>query len=187
MINGIHSEPLLSVLHRDTIEENGVNIIIDEEFYDKNGKLKSDIIANLSVDSYYNSLGLGATPPSPDNLVVIKRGEKKYCIYIVELKNVTRTSTLKAHNIKKKFDTAINDFMNERFSDIFNKSDTKITDITLWLVCNRFEFIDSEISEEDYLKRIRGSVIESLLLAKPWVFRNKIAKLDLMLSGKEII
>lgn len=187
MINGIHSNGILNNLHRDTIEENGVNVILDGDFYNENGKLKQDVIANISVDTYYNSLGLGATPPSPDNLVVIKRGETKYCIYIIELKNVTRTSTLKADNIKKKFDTAINDFMNQRFTEIFNKVDTKLTDITLWLVCNRFEFIDSEISEEAYLKRIRGSVMESLLLSKPLVFRGKIARLDLMLSGKEIV
>ena len=187
MINGIHSEPLLRTLHRDTIEENGVNVILDEDFYDENGKLNQEIIANISVDTFYNSLGLGVTPPSPDNLVVIKRGEKKYCIYIVELKSVSKTRSLNAENIKKKFDTAVNDFMNERFSDIFNKADTKLTDITLWLVCNRFEYIGSEITEEDYLRRIRGSVMESLLLAKPMVFRNKIAKLDLMLSGTLIV
>ncbi|MCS6025715.1 hypothetical protein LNO14_16850 [Klebsiella pneumoniae subsp. pneumoniae] len=58
-------------------------------------------IINLSVDSYYNSLRLPITPPSPDNLLVIRRGDNKYSIYIIELKDVARVARLDHENIKK--------------------------------------------------------------------------------------
>lgn len=187
MINAIYSDEELSLLHRDKVEENGVNVLLDEEFYDDNGVLNRNEIANLSIDTYYNSLGLLETPPSPDNLIVIKRGVTKYSIYIVELKNVAKLRSVKADNIKKKFETAIKDFMEVRYSHIFNKEDTKLVNLSLWLVCNRFKFIDTNISEEDYMRKIRGGLMESLLLTKPYSFRNKLAKVELMLSGKDIL
>ena len=154
MINAIYADEDLSSLHRNKVEENGVNVLLDEEFYDDNGVLNRNEIANLSIDTYYNSLGLLETPPSPDNLIVIKRGETKYSIYIVELKNVAKLRSVKAENIKKKFETAIKDFMEVRYSHIFNKEDTKLVNLSLWLVCNRFKFIDTNISEEDYMRKI---------------------------------
>ncbi|MBY6258551.1 hypothetical protein K3G69_18820 [Phytobacter diazotrophicus] len=187
MIKAIYSDVDLNPFHCDKVEENGVNVLLDEDFYDENGGLKRDEIANLSVDTYYNSLGLVETPPSPDNLIVIKRGETKYSIYIIELKNVAKLRSVKADNIKKKFETAIKDFMNERFSHVFNKEGTKLADLSLWLVCNRFKFIDSDISEEDYMRKVRGGLMESLLLTKPYTFRNKIVRVELMLSGKDIL
>jgi len=187
MINSIVCDEKLIPLLREKVEENGVNVLLDEDFYDENGCLKKDEIANLSIDTYYNSLGLLETPPSPDNLIVIKRGDTKYSIYIVELKNVAKLRSIKADNIKGKFDTAIKDFMENRFVHIFNKEGTKLVNLSLWLVCNRFKFIDSDISEEDYMRRVRGGLMESLLLTKPYSFRNKLARVELMLSGKDIL
>lgn len=187
MIESINNEAVLANLHRDLVEENGVNVVLDKDFYLEDETLDRSMVSNLSVDTYYNSLGLQETPPSPDNLIVINRGKGKYCIYIVELKCVSKMRSVKAENIKKKFETAINDFMSERFPHIFLDEQSKLTQLTLWLVCNRFGFIGSNISEDEYLRRVRGGVMEALLLSKPYKFRDKFARVELMLSGKELI
>lgn len=183
MINTILMNENLVRLYKERIEENGVAVLIDEEYYDKTGSLSRESIINLSVDEFYNSLREANTPPSPDNLVIINRGGNKYSVYLIELKCVDRVSRLKAGNIKEKFNTAVEDFMKVRFGECFLSGEVKIIDFNIWVVCNRFNFVASDISDEDYLRKIRGGVMESLLLAKPYKFRDRIATIGLMLSG----
>ncbi|MBH2957534.1 hypothetical protein I5L45_01890 [Serratia marcescens] len=181
MITAILNNKELLKIHKEKIEENGVSIIIDDEYYD-NGVLLKDRIANLAVDEYYNSLKQNV-PPSPDNLVVIDRGNNKYSIYLIELKSVGKVSRLNASNIKEKFKTAIDDFMSNRFEQCFSPANTRIIDLNLWVVCNRFRFVGSGISDEEYLRKIKGGVMEALLLTKPYQFRNKLSTINLILSG----
>jgi hypothetical protein len=37
------------------------------------------------------------------------------------------------------------------------------------------------------MRKIRGGLMESLLLTKTYSFRNKLARVELMLSGKDIL
>lgn len=90
MIPAILSSEILCKFLRVDVKENNVFIKLDDDFYSGEGELINEKIINLSVDSYYNSLRLPITPPSPDNLLVIRRGDNKYSIYIIELKDVAR-------------------------------------------------------------------------------------------------
>lgn len=186
MITSIMGNADLRLILRDTIEENGVNILFDNEFYNDDFLLDNEKVVNLAVDSYYNSLRMRHTPPSPDNLVVIKRTDNKFSIYLIELKCVNFVERLNTSNIKMKFTTAINDFMMEKFSDCFMNENHKITDFNIWLVCNRFSFIDEQITDEEYFNKIKGGVMERILLERPYKFRNKFATISLMLSGARI-
>lgn len=187
MISSIVSNEELKVLIRNSISENNVGVILDSDFYNENSELNTEIIVNISVDDFYNSLGNADTPPAPDNLVVIKRGENKYAIYLIELKNLNKLRRLSSQQIKDKFTTAVNDFMSNRFSECFMSEDHKIVDFKVWLVCNRFAFMGAEMSDEDYMRRIKGTVMEKILLERPYKFRNHYAPINLMFSGTTIV
>ncbi len=169
------------------IKENGAFIEIDNSFYDENHNLNNEEILNIAIDNYYNSLSLRDTPPSIDNLVIIERSTKKYSLYLIELKYISKLSRLNLDNIKNKFKTVLNDFMLNKFHDEFNHQDVCIIDFQCWLVSNRFNFMSSEISDEEYSRRIRNTLIEKLLLIRPFRFRGKIALIQSIASGELIV
>lgn len=186
MIEAIVNNNLLRSLLKDEVKENNACVILDADFYLENGKLDNEKIINLAIDEYYNSLNLGNTPPSIDNLLVINRGDKKYAVYLIELKDVRKLSRLCNINIRSKFNTTIDDFMLERFQTEFNQDDIKITDLNLWLVCNRFSFMNEAISDEDYEKRIKNTIIEKLMMIPPFRYKGKVGMLNVMFNNAEI-
>lgn len=167
----------------DRVEENGVEVTIDPHFYLPDGSLDLEKIANICVDSYYNSLRMQDTPPSIDNLLIIDRGRNCFSLYLIELKSVRKLGQLSKDNIKAKFNTTINDFMSTRFRNIFNKNGAKVADINLWLICNRFNYIGSGMSDQDYEKRIKSTLIEQLLLIPPFRFAGRIATIQSLPSS----
>ena len=186
MINLVHSNQNLVPYFKDKIEENNTRVIIDDYFYDNNKKLKKDIIINLAIDDYYNSQKLAFTPPSVDNLVLIKRSEKRYSLYLVELKDVAKLRRLCADNIKGKFQTTIEDFMSDRFKSEFLDPDYKLTDLNVWLVCNRFSFLQNPMEEEKYEKKVKNSLMEKILLIQPFRFKGKLQTIQLIHNEPEI-
>jgi hypothetical protein len=186
MIVQINGDLALVRFFSGKVEENGVNVILDPSFYLPDGSLDTDKIANVAVDSYYNSLKIGDTPPSIDNLIVIGRGNGFFSLYLIELKSVKRMKYLNSNSIKKKFDTSINDFMSTRFQNIFLKSGTRLSDLNLWLICNKFDYMGTEISRDDYEKRIKNTIVEKLLLIQPFRFGGKLAAIQSMPSETPI-
>ncbi|EOW9457468.1 hypothetical protein FLM08_07775 [Vibrio cholerae] len=186
MIEAIYSNTDLRAICRNEVKENNARVNLDSSFYFGNGGLNHEKIINLAVDEYYNGLGLANTPPSIDNLLVINRGDNKFALYLIELKDVKKLSRLCNVNIKSKFNTTINDFMLERFKSEFDRDDVKITDLNLWLVCNRFSFMNRSISDEDYEKRIKNTIIEKLMLVPPFKYKGKVGMLNAMFNNAEI-
>ncbi|EHR5477397.1 TPA: hypothetical protein ACN30P_003218 [Vibrio parahaemolyticus] len=170
---------------KNEILENSAKVDIDESFYNE-GVLKTDEILNISVDGYYNSLKLPVTPCSIDNLVLVKRGINKYSIYLIELKDVSKLKRLCSENIKSKFDTTLNDFMMTKYQQEFGSDQLKIIDFNLWLVCNRFNFMKHDITQEQYQNKIQNTFLETLMLLKPYRYKGKISRIQAMYPGAEI-
>lgn len=170
---------------KNDIIENNAKVDIDNSFYN-NGALDSQKILNISVDKFYNSLGLSSTPCSIDNLVLVKRGHNRYSLYLIELKDVDKLKRLNRDQIKNKFDTTLHDFMLTKYQDDFGCEDLKITDLNLWLVCNRFNFMNTEISQEDYQNKIKNSFLETLMLLKPYKYKGKVSRIEPLYPGAEI-
>lgn len=186
MIEAIASNPVLKALSKDEVKEHNAKVALDPDFYLSNGVLNNDVIINLAVDDFYNGLNLAATPPSIDNLVIIKRGQNKYSVYLIELKDVKKLSRICNEQIKGKFSTTINDFMLNKFKSEFDIEHVKITDLNLWLVCNRFSFMNKTISDEDYEKRIKNTVIEKIMMIPPFKYKGKISMITSMFNNVEI-
>ncbi|MFM5243092.1 hypothetical protein [Aeromonas rivipollensis] len=184
MIAAIYGNPTLSHHHKDEVSENGISVKIDPTFYSAPGVLDRQQIANISVDEYYNSLGLGDTPPSIDNIVIVNRGGNKFSMTLIELKKVKRMSTLDYGNIVCKYKTTIDDFMLTRFKNEFDDPANKVTDLNLWLVYNRFNYMGKMLTDEEYERRIKSTIVEKLLLTKPFTFKNRIASIMPMLCDR---
>lgn len=186
MINEILKNDTLLSLIKNEVQENKVGVSLDAGFYLEDGNLNRELLINLAIDNYYNSLCLSNTPPSIDNLLVINRGDNKFSVYLIELKDVQKISRISDKNIRAKFETTINNFMLERFPNEFNKESSRITDFNLWLVCSRFAFMKSDISDDDYEKRIKNSLMEKLMMIPPFKYKGKIAMINCMYNCVEI-
>lgn len=123
--------------------EHGVGVELHESI-DPN-----DVVI-IKVDDYYNSVVKGALDPSPDCIIVQKcRRTNVIRVTIVELKDYKYSSSVKLKDVLAKFNTAMNDFMNVRFRDLFKPVD----EYALYLVT----------SSNHYRKRDIGVKYEALL------------------------
>ena len=98
-----------------------------------------------------------------------------FSLYLIELKDVKKLSRICSSNIKTKFETTITDFMSVRFAPEFHKEGVKIVDLNIWLVCSRFGFMGVDISDEDYEKRVKNTLIEKLMLIPPFRYGEKVS------------
>lgn len=115
----------------DECAENGCKADIDKSI----GK---DAFIIIKPDSYYNSMS-GIRPPSPDCLIIIRCGENEYNIYIVELKDISNSGGFSITNIREKFNTCLNDFMQGILSDFFINSNYIIRDVKLFFVTDPYD------------------------------------------------
>lgn len=111
MIDRIKSDEVLSKFIKESCSENGVEATLDI-------RIEDDNVVIISVDDYYNSLGLAKTPPSPDCLVVIKCRNSGYSLTIIELKDISNSKGFDLQNMLLKFSTCIDDFIKVRFKDL---------------------------------------------------------------------
>lgn len=169
----------------DEIKENNAEVIIDASYYQE-GKLNNNCILNISIDSFYASLKLAETPCSIDNLVLLKRDDNRFSLYLIELKDVQKMKRLDPRKINEKFKTTIFDFMKAKYQDNFEHDDIKVHEFNLWLVCNKFKFVKGPIDEVEYRKKIENTVIEQLMLLKPFTFKGKWSRITPMYPGAEI-
>jgi len=96
----------------------------------------------IKVDDYYNSLHLKTPPPSIDCLIIQYCKETQYKVYLVELKNIKRITSINKKNIEDKFDTTLFDFMSDRFRDHFFDENINLK---LQLILSAGKVMDSTI------------------------------------------
>ncbi len=112
MIQQIKAEGRLIPYLCQVIEDEGIQVGID-------GSLQEDQYAIVKVDGYYNGLHLVSPPKSIDFLISVDCECDSFVLYLLELKNVKKPKFLNTKDIHEKFQNTINDFLSERFKDIF--------------------------------------------------------------------
>lgn len=76
----------------------------------------------IKLDDFYNSLKLGKnTPPSLDCLIIRRCLDSGFGITLVELKDISSSKGFTFENLKGKFETCLEDFMQNRFKDLLDK------------------------------------------------------------------
>ncbi len=135
-------------------------------------RIPADSFVIIKVDSYYSSLKLCHTPPSIDCLIVLKCADGQFVIYLVELKNIKSPSGFDHSNIYGKFKTTLEDFMSQRFQDIFFDPHQRIKDIHLYFVSNPYRLTHISHKKE-------GTKMDKLLSHKPFKFRGIISDIKI--------
>jgi len=129
MIDKIRNSTELQDFIKNKCIETGGNRVSEIKI---NSLIKSNSLAIIKIDDYYNSLKSGK---SIDCLIILKNGSK-YKLFLLELKEPKRKANfryLKSKDIKEKFTTTIYDFMSTRFKNIFLSSDYDIEDFFIVL------------------------------------------------------
>lgn len=182
MFDEIRNHPDLADFRCRTCEENNVAVKVCDELTD-NGELRQDLIDILKIDAYYNNR-VHQPDPSIDCLIVIKTGHREFGLTLVELKNVSHRRHLGIHRIGKKFKTTIQDFLSNRFADIFTSIDFTLSYFRLWLVTN--PGILPPMPSEKHRKRFKTSELERCLIEKPHNFRGNVAHIECVPPGQQV-
>ncbi|EMY62449.1 hypothetical protein [Leptospira terpstrae] len=181
LLNKISTHPILSKHIVSHCEENQIQVEVDKNF-------PRDKYLILKVDSYYNSLHLALTPPSPDCLYIIYCEKGNYfSLYCYELKNIKDKQYLKIENIYGKFKTLIDDFLKTAFSSIFLDKNEDIRISTIAFVSDPYELAKMGVNNTTLTNtHTKGTLIETLLLKKPLNFRGTYISLEYKLPDPVI-
>lgn len=182
MIQQIRNDNILKRYLRDTCEENGIKITIDE-------RIDNDEISIISIDSYYNEQMPYAAPPSADFLVSLFCFQNAYRLYVIELRDINSPQGFDPANIYNKFETTIYDFMNERFKDIYMNGTYRILDLKIYFVSDPYELAGTGITHTGFKLRrnIDSTRIDALLTKKPFKFRGRIYQIQYEIPPNPII
>jgi hypothetical protein len=173
----------LCVLLRQSCEENDVGVIICDELLE-NGELRHEHIKILKVDEYYSSQNFHNPPPAIDCLIIVKEDAGSVSLFLIELRNSRRSSSIKPSAIRPKFETTLRDFMETRFQSVFLSVETVVASIKLWLITVPIEVMNK--GEDYYRKKIKLSVIDQYASQKPFRFRGKVCLLEVYLPRPEV-
>jgi len=182
MIDSILQHPTLINHIRETCEDNGLSVEIDDKLL-LDDCLDPEQIIILKPDSFYSSRNMLNPPPSVDCIVIVKCRDGSYKFFIIELRNCTGTDLIKTRIIEAKFKTITHDFFDVRFSEIFSQEKYKIKSVSTWLIANPFN--TDNLCEEDYKRKIKGSVIEQYLYLKPLRILGKLVMITPFLPRLE--
>lgn len=161
LINSVCSENNIEVCFSEYLQKNSDNVII------------------LKIDDYYSTKnGMHNPPPAIDCLILVKcETTECYNIYLVELKNIKKAQYFDINNIVSKFETTINDFLLNRFKDLF--IDEKYCNFKCYFVTDPHK-CSGKMTQEEYLEHInsKGLKLDYFLSMDYLIFKNKISIIE---------
>lgn len=168
------------------IQDEGIHVEIDQ-------KLTEEKYAVVKVDDFYNGLHLSVIPKSIDFLAAVDCECDAYLLYLLELKNVKNPKFLIMKDIHEKFQNTIEDFMSNRFRDIFLNDRYKYKDIKLYLVSDAYGLQGKYQTYEQY-KAVREKInqrdslkIDLALGGKLYRFKNRVVQIQYDLPPNPVI
>lgn len=171
ILREITQRPELFSIQRQDVSENGIGITFSPDLIDENGNLHDNKVCILKLDEFfaYNSKYTHNPPKVIDNLVVVKCFNGEFRIYLIELrcsngrKPVRR---LRASEIEEKFKTAIHDFIEIRYTDIFRPE--TICEILAYLVSDPWNQSKIDNGRELFDKKMKLSALDAYASRKPF-------------------
>ena len=157
LIENIKSHEILNQFLVKECCENNISVTFHEDV-----ARESYII--IKVDDYYNSLGIEKRPPSLDCLIIRRCVGTGFGLTLVELKDIHTGQSFDFANMKAKFETCLDDFMQKRFKDLLFKD---YKDIRLYFVSN-IEIYKRDIGLKlETLMNIKFNYGEKKLMIQP--------------------
>lgn len=164
IIDLIRNNSDLCGLSREGCSEHAVSVQIDDKLL-IDGFVNHEKIIILKMDAYYHSDHMHNPPPSIDCLVIVRCDDGKYNFYLIELRDCKRTKRIRPREIKGKFVTIIDDFIGKRYEDIFVNCFKDVAVVNLWVVTDPLKTCG--LSDEEYEKKVKGTVIDAYSSMKP--------------------
>ncbi len=186
MISRIKNNPNLRDYLRYQIEDEGIEVEVDQ-------KLLENEYAGIKVDDYYHGLRQSVIPKAVDYVVAVDNSCDSYCLYILEMKNVNSPKHLSVKDIQEKFKTTIDDFLSNRFQDIFMADKYKYRLIKLYLVSDAYGVGGKYQTHSEYVKYLEkinkkdSLKVDRNLSSKIFKFRNKYLKIEYDIPPNPII
>ncbi len=177
MLDQIINHEILFPLRRCGCEENGICISFCNELM-VGSQINDEIVLILKIDDYYSSSRMHNPPQSIDCLIIVKTNESEYGFALVELRDVKGSKLIKPTEIEGKFKTVVNRFLQEEFSSIFLQETYSLSWLKLWLVTNPYRW--PPMSNDEYRRKIKGTVLDAYQSIKPFRFKNKVAMITPM-------
>jgi hypothetical protein len=168
LFDEILQTPELFALYRETCEEN--DVCINLENINKNN------ILILKIDAFYSSKNMHNPPPSIDCLILVKCINDSYNLYLFELKDVNAPKRIKITDIESKFNITINDFLNNRFKQLFDKY--PIDKIELYLVSDPCRLEKRGFSSEECQRKMGTTKFKTFQSMKPFKYKEKLALIN---------
>lgn len=160
-------------LIKSECSENRIFVEFDEQL-----EKDDDKYIILKTDQYYNTIDFATPPPSVDCLIIVKCSSNQgYDFYLIELKNIKSKSGFDIENIRKKFETVIEDFLKTRFSDIFLNNSYNVNNLYLFFVSDPYKLGNITQKEYDIKIKTRGLKLKTFQLIKPFKFKGKRAEI----------
>ncbi len=160
---------LLSII-RSYCDENNIEVCLSPEL-DENS---NDKLLILKADDYYSTKTMHNPPPAIDCIILVKCDNcDGYDIYLVELRDIKSPRGFDKENIKSKFQTVVDDFLQNRFKDVFLNE--KYCHFNCYFVSNPYKC--KNLTQEEYNKKIHdeGLKLDYFNSIKPFKFQGKIS------------
>jgi hypothetical protein len=172
MLSKIRNKKELNAFFTNDLMENGYGVIIDEA-------MPPNSYVAIDVDEYYHHIDIGATPAVADILLAAQRLSKKdmFHIYIVEMKNIKSSRGFNAKNIYEKFKTVIDDFMKDRYDDIFMDRSFHVEKFRLFFITDAYKLKRKGLTDKQiksFLSDTKIAVLQAMPLFKYRNFRVMI-------------
>jgi hypothetical protein len=156
-------------------QENGIRVVIGDSLLD-DGMLDTEKILIIKPDSYYSSARMATPPPSIDCIIITKCADSSYKLYLVEMRDRKGAQGVSPKVIIPKFRTIVEKFFADEFKEIFNADRFHIRDIKMWIVTDAYN--TKQCSEEAYIKKIKGTVLDNYLSQKPFRVFGKLVLVE---------
>lgn len=181
MFHKIEQHPDLYGLQRGSCSENGYCVTLCEALLD-NGEPNDAIVKILKVDAFYNTCRMHEPPPSIDCLIIVKEvGIHEYSFYLIELRNVSGSPLIKPRDIRRKFETTLQQFIQSDFSNVFDIQSITLINFKSWLVTDPFNLVN--VTQEQYEKKIKGTIYDQYTSIKPLRLKDKVCMIELILPN----
>jgi hypothetical protein len=167
MLNKIKSKKELNMFFTSDLMENGYGIIIDNA-------MPPDSYVAIDVDEYYHHADLIPTPAIADILLAAQRLSRKnmFHIYVIEMKNIKSSKGFNPKNIYEKFKTVIDDFMKNRYADIFMDQNFHVEKFRLLFITDAYKLKRRGLTEKQIQSFLSDTKIGVLQAMPPFKYRN---------------
>ena len=171
ILRELTQRPELFSIQRQDVSENGIGITFSSDLVDANGDLHVNKVCILKLDDFfaYNSRYTHNPPKVIDNLVVVKCFNDTFKLYLIELRcsnGKKPVRRLRVSEIEDKFRTAIHDFIETRYSEIFRSE--LVCEILAYLVSDPWKQSKTDSGREFFEKKLKLSALDAYASRKPF-------------------